>query len=219
MGNLFSVDSGLSVFLSKVFDIMMLSIVYILFCIPIITIGPATIALYYTTVKGIRRDRGYIFKNFWHSFKTNFVSGAIVWVIVLILGVIFNFNIRFAINLQVQNRGMGFVLVCIYGIITFIYACMTAYLFPVISRFSMSIKQTFKICILMGIRHLPFTILLLVILIGTILASWFLMPISFFFFPGISCWIYSLIMENILKKYINSEENEDGTIKDEWYLE
>lgn len=139
MGNLFNYDGGVMTFLSKLFDMVYLSVLYTLFCIPIVTIGPATAALYYTTVKGIRRDRGYVFRNFWHSFKLNFKLGTVAWMIVLLLGILFSFNLRFAYaNLKTK---MGTPLLCIYCAITFVFLCTSSYIFPVLSRFTMTLKN------------------------------------------------------------------------------
>ena len=72
MRDFFNSDNRIMRALGKLFDIGDLSIVFILFCIPVVTIGAALTALYYTTVKVVRRERGYVFHEFWHCFKTNF---------------------------------------------------------------------------------------------------------------------------------------------------
>ena len=48
--------------LSRVGDAMLLSILFVLSCVPIITIGAAFTSLYYTAMKGISGDDGYIWK-------------------------------------------------------------------------------------------------------------------------------------------------------------
>ena len=58
--------------LSRVGDAMLLSILFVLSCVPIITIGAAFTSLYYTAMKGISGDDGYIWKFYTRSFKQNF---------------------------------------------------------------------------------------------------------------------------------------------------
>ena len=72
MGNFFNMDNPLFSILSKVCDMLFISIAFILICIPVITIGPACTALYYVVVKVIRRERGYVFREFFKSFRLNF---------------------------------------------------------------------------------------------------------------------------------------------------
>jgi len=84
--------------MGKLFDTVALSIVYVLVCIPIVTIGPATSALYYSTVKSIRRDRSYPIKEFFKAFKRDFKQSFIVGLILVVVGLILYVDVKFAIN-------------------------------------------------------------------------------------------------------------------------
>ena len=84
-------DSGVMRALSKIFDMGFLTLIYLVFCIPIVTIGAATTSLYYVSAKVIRHNRSYVWREFWSSFKTNFVQSTIVWVITAILMVLLFF--------------------------------------------------------------------------------------------------------------------------------
>ena len=69
MAKIFSEDSKLMAFLAGICDILLLGFLWLMFSVPIITIGASTTAAYYTMVKGIRKKRGYIWKNFWKNLK------------------------------------------------------------------------------------------------------------------------------------------------------
>ena len=47
MGNLFGQDSFLTNFLTRIADLMVLNFLWVIGCVPIITIGTSTVALYY----------------------------------------------------------------------------------------------------------------------------------------------------------------------------
>ena len=85
MRGIFGSDSRLMKVLGKIFDIGYLSIVFIIFSLPVVTIGASLTALYYAVVKVIRRDRGYVFQEFFRSFKLNFVKATILWLIQAVL--------------------------------------------------------------------------------------------------------------------------------------
>jgi uncharacterized membrane protein YesL len=85
MNNFFNMDNKFFTVLSKACDILFLSVVWALLCIPVITIGPATTAMYYVIVKVIRRERGYLFREFFKAFKSNFKYGAISGVILTVI--------------------------------------------------------------------------------------------------------------------------------------
>ncbi|MFQ7880190.1 MAG: DUF624 domain-containing protein [Blautia producta] len=65
-------DSPIMAGIGKVIDIIWLSTLWFICCLPIVTIGASTTALYYTSVKAIRKNRGYVTKTFFHAFKMNF---------------------------------------------------------------------------------------------------------------------------------------------------
>ena len=54
----------------KIFDIMFLSILWFLSCIPLLTIGAAVTALYYTVQKA-KKNEGYLYREYWKAFRQN----------------------------------------------------------------------------------------------------------------------------------------------------
>lgn len=212
MSNIFDLDGGVMAGLSKVADIAVLSVLYVFFCIPVFTIGAATTALYYTTVKSIRRGRGYLWKNFWSAFKSNFGQSTLMWLGLVLLGAVLAFNMYFAKSL---GSGLGTVLLFVYVVLGVAIVMTAMYLFPEQSRFSLTLKDVVKNSFLMSVRHLPFTLLMIVILAICLLVG-ILAPISFLVLPACGAWMFSLPMEAVLKKYMpkNIENGED-----EWYLE
>ena len=83
---LFNLDSGLMRSLSKFTDCICLSLVYFVSCIPIITVGAASTALYYTVHKVLRHDRGYLFRDYLSSFRSNFRQVTPVWLAAAVIG-------------------------------------------------------------------------------------------------------------------------------------
>lgn len=102
--NLFSYDSMLSRFLYFVADIVTLHILWLIYSIPIVTIGASTTALYYSCMKRIRTGEGYVSRNFRKSFKENFRQSTLIWIGLVLFGVLFFTDIRFALYL---NNSLG----------------------------------------------------------------------------------------------------------------
>lgn len=218
MSGFFNLENGFFTTLSKLADIIILSIVWSLLCIPIITIGPATTALYYTTVKAIRRERGYLFREFFKSFKQNFKRGAIAGVIITIIALFLGFDILWAwMNMSaVENSS---ILLGIFIALSVMFICFSIYVFPILSRFEMTIKQLFKAALFMSIRHLPSTVVMFAIIAICAIGIFFI-PILIFIIPAGSTVIISLLMERIFKKYMpESQGSGEETGIDEWYLE
>ena len=66
MGGIFSLDGPLMQLLNKLADLLTLSILWLLGCLPIVTIGASTTALYYAVMKMIRGE-GRVSSNFFKS--------------------------------------------------------------------------------------------------------------------------------------------------------
>ena len=56
MGNIFNLENRFWTFMGHVADLIILNIIFIICCIPIVTIGPSITALYYMTLKIIRGE-------------------------------------------------------------------------------------------------------------------------------------------------------------------
>lgn len=96
MSGIFNYENPIFSFLGKVIDLISLSVLWVILCLPIVTIGPATTALYYTVVKVVRKERSYLFREFFKSFKSNFKYGALATIIVVLLAAILWFDFNFA---------------------------------------------------------------------------------------------------------------------------
>lgn len=55
MGEFFNPEKGIWAWLSTLVDVVGLSVLWIALCLPVVTIGPATAALYYAMVRYVRR--------------------------------------------------------------------------------------------------------------------------------------------------------------------
>ena len=67
-------DSFLS-FFHDLFDLMVVNWLWLLCCLPIVTIGPATCAMYRITLKLAREEAVYPLRDFWQGFRENWKQG------------------------------------------------------------------------------------------------------------------------------------------------
>ena len=77
MGSLFNLDNPIWRFMGKLVDVFILTLLWAVCCIPIITIGPASTAVYYVTLKLVRDEESYTVRSFFKSFKENFKQGSV----------------------------------------------------------------------------------------------------------------------------------------------
>ena len=83
---LFSMDGKFLETFNKITDLVTLNILWLLCCIPIITIGASTSALYQVTLQIAENRDSYITKEFFKAFRENFRQATIVWLAVIVTG-------------------------------------------------------------------------------------------------------------------------------------
>lgn len=218
MGRFFSLDSPVMNFLGRVADLVWLNILYIICCIPIVTIGASTSALYYVTMKMVADEEGYITKSFFKSFKENFKQATVIWLIILLAGTIFFMDFRILNAMEGTLGKVVYVLICAVAIL---FLFMTIYIFPLLAKFENTIKNSMKNAFLISIRHFPYTILLVIGVIAPFILIYFvtaLLPILFLGIFSLIAFYTSYIYRKIFSYYIPQEEaeadNEEETPSD-----
>ena len=217
MGNLFNMDNAFFRFMGKLFDVVALNLVFIIVCIPIVTIGPAISALYYASVKSIRRDRSYPIKEFFKALKRDFKQSFIVGLILVLAAAIIYVDIRFVVDYIKNNfTAMRYVYLVIGLVISFI----SVYIFPLISRFSLKISGLFRLSFYLAIRHLLTTIVSIILLFGGFVLVYISAGLALLFVPVLVNLLISIMMEKVLIKcmdMVQTDENYEN--KDQWYLD
>ena len=85
MKGIFNYDSWLGGHIIKIINYSYLFILWVLFSIPIVTIGASTCAFYYTFRKVLLKETGYISRTFLRSFKENFKQGTGMFLLQIVL--------------------------------------------------------------------------------------------------------------------------------------
>lgn len=203
--------------MGKVADLCLLNLVCLACCIPIVTAGASITALYYVTLKMVRNEESYIFKSFFKSFKQNFRQATIIHLIMVAAAVLLYLDTNIV---KAMGEPMSQIMSVIFAVFTLVYAMILLYLYPILAKFYNSVKNTFTNAVLMAIRHLPYTIIMLIICA---------LPLLIFFFPSLQmqmtlilllllfgmaviAYLNSFFLVKIFDKYIpeNSEVDADG---------
>lgn len=199
MDKIFDLDNPFFRFISKLVDVVWLNIIWLIFSLPIVTIGASTTAMFSVTMKMARDREGYIFQGFWKAFKENFKQSTLIWIIMLLVGTILGTDIYFFYSSSAKYADFG--MAAMIGI-TSIAVCTAEYIFPLQAQFENNLKQTFKNAFIMCVRHLPWTILLLVIYAVVALAVYVAALLVGVFIFGLTAFITSYIYNKIFVKYI-----------------
>ena len=189
---------------SRLVDIVGLSLLWFFLCLPVVTIGPATSALYYTVVKVFRQRDTAGFTTLWNSFRANLKKGCIATLICIPFAVLFAFFYS-VLGVHKGDGGMGAVMFVAYWVVLLIPAGVVCWLFPLLARFEAGLKDSFRTAFMLTLRHLPSTfIVVLLNLQLTVFALERWWPVLFV--PVLCSLLCSLFQERIFLKYLNEED-------------
>lgn len=205
MSRFFNPDNPVMEFIAKIFDLVILNLIFIFSCVPIITIGASTSALSYVTLKMVRGEDPYIWRNFWKSFRQNFKQGTLVWIFSILIFIFLGMDF-YIINSQ--NTSLFAVVRILLWIVCAVALSVFLYVFPVISHFVCTTKQALKNALLMTFCHLPYTLMMLA-LAGLLLFlcsssnKLFAMIVVLSGICGFSVvsFVYSIMFDRIFQKY------------------
>ena len=197
MREFFSLDGAFNRYGSMVADVLILSILWIIFSLPVITIGASTTALYYVATRRISEREGYITSDFWAAFKSNFFRATKLWLLVMLFALIITFNL---LNMD-QVGDMSFIVLPAQIILAVQLVFICIYLFPVTARFDMGFWQTIKTSFFMANRHFLTTITCVLLLVSLMFFTIFVWEIVLFAIPGVYGIFSSYMIMRIFKRY------------------
>lgn len=159
--------------LGKLSDIVFCNILFVLFSIPLFTIGAASTALYSCMQKLIAdREDDLIVKDFWRAFKANFRQATVIWL--LALTVILILLAFYFITSQMLDV-LGRIYLIPYFLLVFFFLCGYQYLFAIQARYTLKVTDTIKNAFLLSIAALPWTLLAIVMLAGSLFLTFYMM--------------------------------------------
>ena len=211
MRDIFSLDGRLMSILGRITDFFILNIIFVITCIPIVTIGPALTALYTVTLKMVKNEDAYIFKSYFIAFKENFKISLFAWLIMLVILIILGVDYRI---MTVNGEALGKIFPVVFLTLIFVGLIISLYLFPYIARFENNLKASFKNAILIALVSLPWTILLVLVTVGVAFVSVFVIPLQYVILIWFLCgfallaYIQSFIFRKVFVKYEPKEEDE-----------
>ena len=197
--------------LSKIFDMVCLNILWLICSIPIITMGASTAAMYSVMLKMVKNEEGYIFRGFFKAFKDNFKQSTIMWLIILLLTVVWWVDFNFAGS--IGGTG-GFVLSVIFILLGVVLLSVTIYVFPLTARYVNTIRNTFKNALILTIAKLPYTFLMIAVLIAAVVFSFWTVQTLMIALPlwmliGVSLivWIYSWLLRRVFTIFEDADKD------------
>lgn len=152
MDKLFGPDSPVVQFLWKLADLVALNLLWLVCCIPVITIGPSTAAMYCVARDIAKGEWPAILKTFFRAFRENFRQALLVFLILLIPICLVAVYLFLTLSGALDHSVWMKMLCCLAAlIIGFVWT----YVFPLMAQFDNSLGNTLKNAVLLPLAN-PF---------------------------------------------------------------
>lgn len=189
MKSIFSPDGVLFHIAERVGNLILLNLLYIVCCIPIVTIGPATAALHYVTLKYAADEEDRVLKPFLHSFRQNMKQGMIIGLLSTALGVFLALDLYYMYQIASNGTLFNKVALVAVALACLLYLMVMTYVYPLLARYDNSLKQMLRTALILAITHLPATVCMTVLSLAPILLLLYtfsatLLSIAFYLFIG-----------------------------------
>lgn len=209
MSKYFAADGALGIIMEKIADFLILSVLYLLFSIPIVTAGASATALYTVTLRMVRHEEKKTARGFWNAFRENFRQATLIH---LILTAVLLLLVFYALAVSILPGNLQIVFGVLTGIFLIVWLMEAVFVFPVQARFCGGICRTMKNAWLMAAANFPY-FLLIVLISGLPIWNLLLLPAVFLRIlilwillgPGLLAWVNSRLFQRCFQKYTPEE--------------
>lgn len=174
MGSFWNVDNPVWKFIGRLADFFLLSVLWVIFSLPLVTMGAASTALYEQVMKMAEDQEGRLLQGFVRSFRANLRQGTAIWLGFLGVGALLAFDLLWAIG------GTGYlhwVFFFTAALLSLAWLLTLSFVFPLLARVENTSWSLVKMAGAIVSRNL------LPVLTGFILYAAFLAVGVFVFWP------------------------------------
>ncbi len=195
----FQFDGDLYAYSGKLFDLLAVSVFFVLGSLPIVTMGASFSALYHAVTRSIRQNEGSVSREFWRAWRRDLRQSLPVWLAVA--GALFLLLLNTGIVREKLTGNAGLFFLLFYWVLLALVATAGCYAFPALSRFDMPPGWILKLAFYMTFRYFPVSLLLLALFaLSYFLLLRFLVPLVLIV-PGAYACAASMLLEPLLKRH------------------
>ena len=193
--------------------VLVLSMLWFLMCLPIITIVPATAALYDAVSRNLRADEPGIFSRYFSTFVKELKRGIILSIltaaIAFLLFYVFQILEAYA---QVDDAYSAWTLV--FQVSLMLPVGVFLWMVTLESRFVYSFFGLLKNAFIFFFAFLPQTLLIVLLFVACIVLCWLYIPLLFFM-PALMMLLISFPVEHIFRDMIAKREAQEQALQAE----
>ena len=158
-----NINSPIFQFLNTFTEFVLLNAVFLITCIPLITIGASITALYTVTLREARGEEGYLVRSYWKAFLENFRKSTLLFLVYFASGCVLLFNLVFWLQTQTPAGNLLLTGICLLSLL---WLVSLLYVFPLQARFENSLSQTLRNALLLALSNRLCTVVILLLFLA-----------------------------------------------------
>lgn len=173
-----------------IMNAFLLNLLWLVLCLPILTVFPATTAMYGVVREWKKQNDIRIFFAFFRLFKENFKQSFLIGILWLVFTGLLLGDL---IIINQLNSSVKYILFSFLFLMGILYLFVSIYIFPVLVHYQVTWKNAIKNAMLLSISRLHHTILSILI-IAAVMVLCFYLPAAMMLGFSISAYlVYSLV--------------------------
>ncbi len=210
--SIFNPDNLFFRFTDRVLDLIVLSLLWVVCSLPVVTVGAASAALYYSCAKCLRHKEGGAYRSFFAAFRQNLRTGSAATAVFLLLALLLT------VGYAVLERLAPDVFRVMYLVLLLLPIAVACCAFPLLSRFACTVGGLLATSLRLTLRHLPRMLALAALYVAgaaLTLRLWYAAVVLLT--PALCALLSTYLLEPVFRRYTPPEERAAGE-EPPWYL-
>lgn len=192
--------------LEVITNFIQLNVIWLLLCLPIVTIFPATAAMVCVLRQWVLYKDTSIYRSFFKQFKENFKQSFLIGLMALLFSGVLYADFYFFNQLESLRTYLLPALLILLIIAVF----MLIFLFPIMANYQMTIKEIIKNSLFFSLIYFPSSLLGMLILAIMVFVTKF-WPTTLFFIPSAGFCLIYLICQRVFNKIERMKSRETAS--------
>lgn len=204
-------DTPAGRFLSLIFRLLILDLLFLVSTIPVITTGAAVSALTATSLS-LRRGGEEVLRPYFSAFRRNFKQATILFLLMAAAAAFLGFDLYVMAHSSLPGRTY---IVSVYVLFVLFVCLVMCWILPLSAQFENTVRGTLKNAVLLCVQHLPASLILLVLSIFPFV-FFILFPdafvslgfLIFFLYFSAAAYLCAKIFDPVFLSLMTDEERE-----------
>lgn len=212
MTNFFNIDNPIWKFIGNLWDFFVLSVLWLVCSIPVVTIGASTTALYYVTLKMASNQEGKLWQQYFHSFRQNWKEATVIWLGFLAVGIILGIDLMYGLTGGTNLASAVLVFAVVVGAL---YLCLLSFVFPLLARVDNTPFAIVKMAGGMLVQNFLPILAGVMVMAAFVLVGVFAFKLLLLVVPALPAYINCRMYNRILERYhLNLEDRDKDAAED-----